>query len=157
MCSPCLLYNALLGVLQYFDFSFQKITVALPSYPIKHTATTPNTHPHTYKHTHLCALLGNTSLEKGQIAHEYLGRNGSEKKYNYSLIITEIESEASSSSPCHFKIFLSIKILIQQYKQVILHFISSHYNMTFIFHFLFHQLSCIFLLFSYSSFCQQCF
>ena len=72
----------------------------------------PPTHTHTYKHTHTCALLGNTSLEKGQIAHEYLGRNGSEKKYNYSLIITEIESEASSSSPCHFKIFLSIKILI---------------------------------------------
>ena len=67
---------------------------------------------HTHTHTHTRTLLGNTLLEKGQIAREYLGRNGSEKKYNYSLIITEIESEASSSSPCHFKIFLSIKILI---------------------------------------------
>jgi hypothetical protein len=43
---------------------------------------------------------------------QVLGGCGSEREYNYSLIIIENESEASSSSPCHFMIFLSIKILI---------------------------------------------
>ena len=82
-------------------------------------------------------LLGNTSPEKGHATLKYLGRYGFEMEYNYSLIITENESEASSSSPCHFKFFLSIHIFVLKYKQVVLHFISSHFNMTFIFHFLF--------------------